>query len=103
MYNNGHLRRKLSDEYGGDPERFLFFKLIGELEAILVEMYIANPKKLLQVEQAQRKKLSGADLENYISPTELVEKLLMHTTKRTLTRVRESHENYKDLMKQAPF
>lgn len=74
---------------------FLRNRMISELEAILVELYFGNPKKLKQLEGVHLKKLTEVEKTTYTSPTALVEELLMHTTKRSLEEVRASQAAYK--------
>lgn len=94
MYKNADVRQVLTN-LGVNVERFLGSKLNSELEAILVQLYFEDPKKLLQVEESQRLKLPAQELADYISPTAFVEELLMHTTKRSLAEVRASQTAYK--------
>lgn len=86
-----------------DAGKLFKLKELMELEAILVQLYFTDPKKLLQVEEAQRRKLSGRALADYLSPTSFVESLLMHTTKHSLEEIRASQATYKRFIESSPF
>ena len=102
MYQNTAAREAFSS-LGLDIEDGMRSKLNNELEAILVQMYFEDPKKLLQVEESQRRKLSSEELAEYISPTEFVESLLMHTTQRTIDDLRIASYKYKDYIHENQF
>lgn len=99
-YRDQKRRKILEQKFNTDPERIMRIKLLSELEAILIECYYNDPKKLAQIDQSIKRKVPP---ESFVSLVEFTETLLKISTKSSILAVRRTQKEYRRQLKSAPL